>query len=193
MEPSGELAERFLDLLRDAGLPLAVVAVFGTCIALYQFSRGLSEGAYASERRVFQGFARSPRRVRAYASFVISHGIATTATIGLVTQVLANPTVAASVGTESSRVLWQVQAGVAAYFLAIDWWAFNYGDMLPSVAAVAVGAGGALLFLGVGAYEASNQGSWGVFLAWAAAIFVWFSALGWASSSGSDLARTVQN
>lgn len=64
---------------------------------------------------------------------------------------------------------------------------------LPIVAALFVEWLGGLLVLGYGASQALIAGSWQLLIPWCVAAFVWFKGFGWASSTGSGLARAMQN
>ncbi|VXB05488.1 hypothetical protein [Aeromicrobium sp. 9AM] len=190
---SQEISERLLDLLRDAGVPAAIVAVIGTAIAVYQFADRIETGVYASEQQAVALFARSSRRVRALGLFLASHVVATTTTIGVATEVLADPQVTTFLGVTSSEGLFRVQASITAYFLVIDWWAMKHGDVLPLAAGVAVGTLGGIGILIFGLRDAVTAENWQVMIPWLVVIFVWFRAFGWASSTGSGLARAIQN
>lgn len=193
MDPSGDLSQLLLQLLRDAGLPVAIVAAIGTTIALLQFGKVLSDNNFKAEQGVVRAFAGSSRRVRAYALFVISHAVAVSVTLGVVSSLLASPAVTDFLGVEQAVVIHRVQAAVAAYFLVIDWWSLKMGDTLPIVAALFVGWLGGLLVLGYGASQALIAGSWQLLIPWCITAFVWFKGFGWASSTGSGLARAMQN
>lgn len=54
-------------------------------------------------------------------------------------------------------------------------------------------AGYGLLILGHGASQALVAGSWQLLIRWCVAAFVWFEGFGWSSSTGSGLARAIQN
>lgn len=151
MDPSGGISQLLLELLRDAGLPVAVVAAIGTAIALLQFGKVLSDNNFKTEQGVVRAFAGSSRRVRAYALFVISHSVAVAVTLGVAGSLLASPAVTDFLGVEQAVAIQRVQAAVAAYFLVIDWWSLKMGDTLPIVAALFVGWLGGLLVLGYGA------------------------------------------
>lgn len=193
MEPSGEYAHELLSLLRDAGLPVAVVAAIGTAIALYQFTHGLNEAAFATQDRAIRMFASSSRRVRVYALFIISHTLATTTTIAVANRLLQDQDLTSAIGVDPSTFIFRLQAGLAAYFLVIDWWSLRQGDELPAVAAVLVGTAGVILTIGYGIREAVLEDSWQYVLPWVAVAYLWFRSFGWASSSGSALARAIQN
>ena len=193
MEPTGQLSEELLTLLGDAGLPVVVVAMIGTAIALYQFTHGLNEAAFATQDRAMSMFASSSRRVRAYGLFVISHALATTTTIAVADQLFRDEEVVRALGIDPSQFTLQLQAGIAAYFLVIDWWSLRQGDELPAVMAVMVGLAGALLTVAYGVRQAVLEEAWQYVLPWFATAFLWFRSFGWASSSGSALARAIQN
>lgn len=192
MDPSGDLAATFLDLLREAGLPVVVVTAIGTAIALWQLVAGLNEAAYARESHALKLFASSSRRLRAYGLFVISHVVATVVTVGLAVRLMGDPSIADWVGVDTGTVTWRVGAGIVAYFLVVDWWSLRHGDVLPLALAVIVGTFGGLVLLFYGGHEAVEAQSWAVFGGWFAAVFGWFTALGWASSTGAGLARAIQ-
>lgn len=193
MEPVGELPAFLLQLLRDAGLPVAIVAAVGTVIALLQFGKVLSDKNFEAEQGVVRTFAGSSRRVRAYALFVISHSVAVTGTLGVAVSLTASPVVMDFLGVEQAVVIQRVQAAVAAYFLVVDWWSFKMGDTLPIVTATLVGWLGGLLVLAYGAAQALMAESWSPLIPWVVLAFVWFKGFGWASSTGSGLARALQN
>lgn len=193
MEPTGELPALLLQLLRDAGLPIAIVAAVGTVIALLQFGKVLSDHNFQAEQGVVRTFAGSSRRVRAYALFIISHSVAVAATLGVALSLTASPEVTQFLGVEQAVVVQRVQAAIAAYFLVIDWWSFKIGDTLPIVAATLIGWLGGVLVLGYGAVQALTTESWSPLIPWVILAFVWFKGFGWASSTGSGLARALQN
>jgi hypothetical protein len=193
VEPAGELPAFLLQLLRDAGLPVAIVAAVGTVIALLQFGKVLSDNNFKAEQGVVRTFAGSSRRVRAYALFVISHSVAVASTLGVAISLTASPVVMDYLGVEQAAVIQRVQAAIAAYFLVVDWWSFKMGDTLPTVAATLVGWLGGLLVLAYGAAHALMAESWTPLIPWVVLAFVWFKGFGWASSTGSGLARALQN
>jgi hypothetical protein len=191
--PSGDFSQLLLQLLRDAGLPAAFVAAIATTIALLQFGKVLSDNNFKAEQGVVRTFAGSSRRVRAYGLFVISHAMAVAVTLGVTNLLLASPAVTEFLGVNQTVVVQRVQAAVAAYFLVIDWWSLKMGDTLPIVAASIVGWLGGLLIFVYGAVQAHVAGSWQVLIPWVVTAFVWFKGFGWASSTGSGLARAIQN
>lgn len=188
MVPDGNLAALFLELLKAAGLPVAAVVVIGTAIALYQFASNLNDQAIAVQEGVLNVFASSSRRVRAYAMFVVSHVTATAITVWVVVLILNDPVVSTHFTVSTRAVL----AGIAAYFVIIDWWSLRHGDALPHHLAVIVGLLGSLVVLGYGVYKSVEGESWRLLLAWCAVAFFWCWAVGWASSTGSGLARAIQ-
>ena len=193
MEPIGQLPNLLLQLLKDAGLPIAIVAAVGTVIALLQFGKVLSDNNFKAEQGVVRTFAGSSRRVRAYALFVISHSVAVAATLGVASALTASPTVMQMLDTDHATVIFRVQAAIAAYFLIVDWWSFKMGDTLPIFVASLIGWLGGVLVLGYGAIQAMTAGSWSPLLPWVLLAFSWFKGFGWASSTGAGLARALQN
>ena len=193
MEPNGEFSRLFVQLLRDAGLPVAVVAGVGTLIALFQFGKVLSDNNFKAEHGVVRAFAGSSRRVRAYALFIISHAVAVSVTLAVAISLTASPIATQFLGVEQAAVIQRVQAAIAAYFLVIDWWSFKMGDTLPIVAATLIGWVGGFLVLGYGALQALVAESWSPLIPWGILTFFWFKGFGWASSSGAGLARALQN
>lgn len=193
MDPTGDLPRQLLQLLGAAGLPVAVVAVVGTLIALLQFGKVLSDSNFNAEQGVVRQFAGSSRRVRAYALFVTSHSVAVAATMAAATALTGSPEVIQFLGVEQAVFLQRVQAAIAAYFLVIDWWSLRMGDTLPIAAAMIVGWIGGLVILGYGAGQALLAESWSPLLPWFVMAFFWFKGFGWASSTGSGLARALQN
>lgn len=193
MEPKGELAQHLLSLLSDAGLPVLVVATLGTVIAVIQFATSLDESAFASQDRLTQAFASSSRRVRAYALFVISHALATASTLAIANQLLRDATVVQFLGREPGQIIFQLQAGIAAYFLVVDWWSLRKGDQFPAFAAIMAGLAGVGALLAYGIQEVSASDSWAPAVVCVTTAFLWYRLVGWASSSGSDLARAIQN
>lgn len=193
MEPAGQYAEILLALLREAAVPVVVVTFIGTAIALYQFFRGLGDAAAATQDSAVQLFASSGRRVRAYGLFIVSHALATTTTVGVAHQLLQDEGLVSKLAVDPSRALASVTAGLAAYFLIVDWWSLRQGDTLPAVAALSIGLVGVAVTMTFGAYQALQSKNWFALLPWTATAFLWFKSFGWASSTGSALARAIQN
>ncbi|MER7449389.1 hypothetical protein ABTW96_03780 [Nocardia beijingensis] len=192
MVPEGNLAAIFLDLLRAAGLPAAVVFFVGTVMALYQFAANLNEQAHGAEQSIVNAFASSSRRVRAYGLFVISHIVAIAVMTSVIAYTLNDPALSSHVALSTGSMLIKAQAGIAAYFLLIDWWSLRHGDALPHHLGAIVGLIGGLIVLSYGVFKAMEDGAWLALLLWFTVAFSWFRVIGWASSTGSGLARAMQ-
>ena len=193
IEPSGTLPQLLLDLLRTAGLPVVVVTAIGTAIAVAQWLTSIDNSGHAVEARSMATFRRAPRRVRAYALFVISHAVAVTLTIGLLMRLFADPAVIRALGTSEPDAMLKPTAVVALYFLVVDWWSLRQGDEVPAALASIVGVLGGAALLFYGAYVSAQTGDWAPMIAWFIGVAVWFRALTWATNRGSALARAIQS
>lgn len=188
MAPEGHLPTLFLELLRVSGVPTAVVVVVGTLMALYQFASNLDGHATAIQGSVLSAFASSSRRVRAYAMYVFSHLTATALTVVVVLVIANDPRIAGLFTVSTFSIL----AAIAAYFMAIDWWSFRHGDTLPNHVAAFVALFGGFVIIAYGLFNAIVSDDWGRLAMWVAIAFFWSWAIGWASSTGSGLARAIQ-
>lgn len=192
IEPEGPTAQTLLDLLATMGLQGSVIVAIGTAIALFQWFREVDESGHLIEANAMTMLRGQPRLVRAYALFALSHTIATGLSISLLTQLLRSPPILYAINISANDTRIKVSAGVAAYFLIVDWWSLHRGDTLPTfLAAVAGIAGGSLLLTTVIRSSALTSNWWSM-VPWLLAAVVWFRSLTWATYRASALARALQ-
>lgn len=196
IEPEGPTAQTLLDLLATIGVQGSVIVAIGTAIALFQWFRQVDESGHLVEANAMRMLRGQPRLVRAYVLFVLSHTIATGLSISLLTslltQLLRNPPILYVINISANDTQIKVSAGVAAYFLIVDWWSLHQGDTLPTFLAAAAGIAGGSLFITTVVRSSALTGNWWSMVPWLLATVVWFRSLTWATYRASALARALQ-
>ena len=192
IEPEGPTAQTLLDLLATIGLQGSVIVAIGTAIALFQWFRQVDESGHLIEANAAMMLRGQPRLVRAYALFALSHTIATGLSISLLTQLLRSPPSLYVINISANDTRIKVSAGVAAYFLIVDWWSLHRGDTLPTFLAAAAGIAGGSLLLTTVVRSSALTGNWWSMVPWLLAAVVWFRSLTWATYRASALARALQ-
>lgn len=193
MSPDDVLIEIFLDLLREALVPSAIVAAVGTMIALYQFAKSQADMASQVENFVVQTFSSSSRRMRSLAVMIIAQAAALTATLVLTGVALRDTEIAGLIGSDKAAITSAVQAGGVAFFIAVDWWSLRKGDELPAAVTFwLVGSIASSCSIGYAIYLAVPAGTWLAALPPLVIGYLWFKLVDWAVSSGSSLARAYQ-
>jgi hypothetical protein len=105
--------------------------------------------------------------------------------------VLNDPAVSAHVAASTGSVLIKAQAGHSCILSAdrlVE--SSRHGDVLPHHLGAIVGLAGSIVFYGV--FKAVEGEAWQALLLWCTVAFIWFRAIGWASSTGSGLAHAMQ-
>jgi hypothetical protein len=192
IEPEGPTAQTLLDLLATMGLQGSVIVAIGTAIALFQWFREVDESGHLIEANAMTMLRGQPRLVRAYALFALSHTIATGLSISLLTQLLRSPPILYAINISANDTRIKVSAGVAAYFLIVDWWSLHRGDTLPTFLAAAAGIAGGSLLLTTVIRSSALTSNWWSMVPWLLAAVVWFRSLTWATYRASALARALQ-
>lgn len=192
IEPEGPTAQTLLDLLATMGLQGSVIVAIGTAIALFQWFREVDESGHLIEANAMTMLRGQPRLVRAYALFALSHTIATGLSISLLTQLLRSPPIIYAINISANDTRIKVSAGVAAYFLIVDWWSLHRGDTLPTFLAAAAGIAGGSLLLTTVIRSSALTSNWWSMVPWLLAAVVWFRSLTWATYRASALARALQ-
>ena len=192
IEPEGPIAQTLLDLLATIGLQGSMIVAIGTAIALFQWFRQVDESGHLIEASAITMLRGQPRLVRAYILFALSHTIATGLSISLLTQLLRSPPILYVINISANDTRIKVSAGVAAYFLIVDWWSLHRGDTLPTFLAAAAGIAGGSLLLTTVVRSSALAGNWWSMVPWLLATVAWFRSLTWATYRASALARALQ-